>query len=272
MACRTLSKGKAAKEDVEKAEKRTGVIQVWELDLSSYASVKAFTERCKTLPRIDVVLENAGVFFTKFTRTEGHETTITVNVISTFMLALLLLPTLRQSAAKTGSKSFLTIVSSEMHFWTSLPEKKSPNIFAELDNEETADMQNRYSVSKLLEILAMRHLTKSIIKDRYEYPVVINCASPGWCKSELTKDAGLIPSALKALLGRKMEIGSRTLVNATGSVGERSTGEFIYDDAIADTSPLVRSDEGTELAKRVWDEMIEILEKECPGIVRNIQE
>jgi retinol dehydrogenase-12 len=270
IACRTLSKGEAAKKDIEKTEKRTGVLQVWELDLSSFDSVKAFAKRCETLPRLDVCVENAGIASGKFTRAEGHEAHITVNVISTFMLALLLLPTMRRSAAKTGTRPFLTIVTSEVHHWTTLPQKKSPNIFAALDDEKTADMMDRYNVSKLLEILALRHLTRSVIKDRFKYPVVINCVTPGLCKSELVRDMGMAPVVFKKLLGRTVEVGSRTLVNAAGMVGEESTGEYIADDKISDPSPLVRSEEGKELEKRVWEELTAILEKECPGITQNI--
>lgn len=270
IACRTLSKGEAAKQDIEKTEKRTGVVQVWELDLSSYASVKAFAQRCEALQRLDVCVENAGIASGKFTRAEGHETHITVNVISTFMLALLLLPVMRRSTAATETKPFLTIVTSEVHHWTALPQRRSPKIFAALDDEKSADMMDRYNVSKLLEILALRHLTRCIIKNPAEYPVVINCVTPGLCKSELVKDMGLAPVVFKSLLGRTVEVGSRTLVNATGLVGEESAGEYIADDKISDPSPLVRSKEGEELAKRVWDELAVILEDECPGITRNI--
>jgi retinol dehydrogenase-12 len=269
IACRTLSKGEAAKQEIEKSENSSGVLQVWELNLSSYASVKAFAKRCETLPRLDVCVENAGIASGKFTRAEGHEAHITVNVISTFMLALLLLPVMRNSAARTGSRPYLTIVTSEVHFWTTLPQKKSPNIFAELDDEKSADMMDRYNVSKLLEILALRHLTRSVIKDRYKYPVVINCVTPGLCKSELVKDMGMAPVVFKKLLGRTVEVGGRTLINAAG-LGEESTGEYIADDKISEPSPLVRSEEGKELEKRVWDELTMILEKECPGITKNI--
>ena len=46
----------------------------------------------------------------------GNESTITVNVVSTFLLALLILPKLQETAKVHGTKPNLTIVSSEMHF------------------------------------------------------------------------------------------------------------------------------------------------------------
>ncbi|KAF2747429.1 NAD(P)-binding protein [Sporormia fimetaria CBS 119925] len=271
IACRNLSKGEAAKHSIEESENSKGVLQVWELDLSSYASVKAFAKRCETIPRLDSVVLNAGIATGRFQRVEGHEAHIAVNVISTFMLGLLLLPILRRSAATTGSRPFLTIVTSEMHFWTTLPQKKSPNIFAALDQEKGADMMDRYNVSKLLQILVVRHLTRVVIGDRFRYPVVVNCVTPGLCRSELVKDMGLTPVVFKKLLGRTVEMGGRALVNAAGGlVGKESAGEYIADDRISEPSPLVRSEEGAELAKRVWEELVPILERECPGIVAGI--
>ena len=271
IACRTLSKGEAAKKDVEASENRPGVCQVWELDLSSYENVKAFARRVESLPRLDVVVENAGIAQGQFALAEGHERHITVNVISTFLLALLLLPTLRRSAAQTGTKPFLSIVSSEVHHWTTLPQKKSANIFAELDKEASADMSDRYNVSKLLQILALRYLTHTLIPDRYKYPVVINAVSPGLCKTDLVKDMGIAPAVFKTLLGRKSEVGSRTLVNAVSPdiVGhDRSAGEFILDDQIEPPSPLVRGVEGKALEKRVWNELSTILEQIAPGVTQ----
>lgn len=70
------------------------------------------------------------------------------------------------SARKTGGVPFLSLVTSEMHFWTSLPQKNEPRIFEALDRREGADMMDRYNVSRLLEILVFRHLTRKVIADR----------------------------------------------------------------------------------------------------------
>lgn len=69
-----------------------------------------------------------------FQLVEGHERTITVNVISTILLNLLLLSTLRRSArSHPGTKPRLTTVVSEVHGWTKLPEQNSENVLAALD-------------------------------------------------------------------------------------------------------------------------------------------
>lgn len=70
LACRSLKKGQKAAESIENEEHRHGVVEVWELDLGSYESVKAFAKRVDGLKRIDAVVENAGMC----TMTFYHET------------------------------------------------------------------------------------------------------------------------------------------------------------------------------------------------------
>ena len=116
LAVRNTKAGEEAKADIEKSTScAAGTVEVWDLDLASYASVKAFAERASKLPRLDVLLENAGVATYKFAEAEGHERTITVNVISTFLLALLLLPKLKATARQFKTEPRLCIVTSEVH-------------------------------------------------------------------------------------------------------------------------------------------------------------
>ena len=115
LGCRSVEKGEVAKKDIEESTKRTAVVDVWQVDLSSYESVKQFCARVQTLERLDAVIENAGLATPTFEKVEGMESTITVNVISTFLMALLLLPKLRADAFKYNSVPRLTIVASDAH-------------------------------------------------------------------------------------------------------------------------------------------------------------
>jgi NAD(P)-dependent dehydrogenase (short-subunit alcohol dehydrogenase family) len=115
LACRNVQKGEAAKAEIEKSTKAENVVEVWQVDLASYDSVKSFCARAQTLQRLDVVIENAGIATPKFELCEGNESTITVNVISTFLMALLLLPKLRETAEKFNVTPRLTITSSDAH-------------------------------------------------------------------------------------------------------------------------------------------------------------
>ncbi len=143
LAVRNLEKGEAAKKSIEETTGRKNVVDVWHLDLQSYDSVKKFVKRAETLQRLDVVVENAGILAWEFHLAEDNEATITINVVSTMLMALLILPKLRESATKFGITPHLCIVSSEVHFFTSLPERKSENIFQKLNDEKTARMTDR---------------------------------------------------------------------------------------------------------------------------------
>ncbi len=115
LAVRSIAKGKEAARDIETSTNRPGVCEVWELDMMKYESVKKFVEKASKLPRLDVVVENAGVARLKFELVDGVESTVRVNVIATFLLALGLLPVLRKSGTETGNVPRLVIVSSDAH-------------------------------------------------------------------------------------------------------------------------------------------------------------
>lgn len=76
LAVRNLAKGGDAKKHIEAQTGRAGVVEVWELDLASYTSVKAFARRAEGLERLDAVLENAGISAHEFELAEDNECVI----------------------------------------------------------------------------------------------------------------------------------------------------------------------------------------------------
>ncbi len=121
IACRNLDKGNAAR---AKVLARTGLaperVEVWELDLAEFASVKRFAARANRLDRLDILCQNAGIATSKFSKTkDGFETTVQVNGLSTGLLALLTLQSVAKTATlplEAGQKPFKphsTIVGSE---------------------------------------------------------------------------------------------------------------------------------------------------------------
>lgn len=61
--------------------------------------------------------EVIGLQATQFKLVNGYETDISINVISTFLLGLLILPKLQESALKFGIRPTLTIVASDTHYF-----------------------------------------------------------------------------------------------------------------------------------------------------------
>jgi hypothetical protein len=64
------------------------------------------------------------------------EITVQTNVISTFLLALLLLPKLRETTAKLKTVPHLVIVTSEVHHIAAFKERHKEDIYTELSNEK----------------------------------------------------------------------------------------------------------------------------------------
>lgn len=143
LAVRNQEKGEIAKKSIEESTGRLGIVEVWQLDLASYESVKDFAAKAEGLDRLDVVVENAGIVTYQFSIMEDNESTITVNVVSTFLLALLMLPKLRDTAIKFNVLPRLVIVASFVHFLTQLPERQSDNIFETLNKKQEANMSDR---------------------------------------------------------------------------------------------------------------------------------
>jgi NAD(P)-dependent dehydrogenase (short-subunit alcohol dehydrogenase family) len=117
IAVRNISSGQEAKAKIEADTGKANVADVWQLDLASYDSVKAFAKRAVTeLDRIDVLIENAAVAPGQRILAEGHNSAVTVNVLSTFLLAMLLLPKLSETASKYDTVPHITFVSSGVGF------------------------------------------------------------------------------------------------------------------------------------------------------------
>ncbi|CAN8099417.1 unnamed protein product [Discula destructiva] len=268
LAVRNTKAGEEAKAEIEKTTSCAPAtkVEVWKLDLGSYASVQEFAARASAeLDRVDVLCENAGILTNTKTMVEGHESTITVNVVSTFLLALLMLPKLRATARKIARPTTLTIVASEVHAWCKLLERKEDAVLAALDRSE--DMSERYNVSKLLEILIVR----AIAPKMQDGEVVLNMLNPGFCHSELARDSGLGVTMLKMVMARTTEVGSRTLV-AAASAGKASHGKYMTDGLVDDDalSAFAKSEDGQATGQKLWRELAEILEKIQPGVTKNL--
>ncbi|KAL8710974.1 MAG: hypothetical protein Q9220_004573 [cf. Caloplaca sp. 1 TL-2023] len=146
IAVRNTEKGEVAKRSVEES---TGcskeVLEVWPLDLTSYASVKAFAERAsRELERLDVLIANAGMMTQRWQMAEEDEITITTNVTSTFLLGMMLLPKLQETGKRFNVSPRLVVTSSDLHFITTMTEeRKGERIFERLNEEKGANMNDR---------------------------------------------------------------------------------------------------------------------------------
>lgn len=145
LACRTISKGEKAAADITESEHLTkNRVEVWQLDLSNYDSVKAFAKRVEQLDRLDAFIQNAGILTTKYQLEEGEESTITVNVTSATLLGLSVLPKLRESAKKYGVRGRLSFVGSDLQYIAKFKEAEATgSLYDALNDKEKVDMEDR---------------------------------------------------------------------------------------------------------------------------------
>jgi len=190
MAVRNVEKGEAAARDIRSTTScAPDALKVWQLDMSSYASVTAFAERAKAeLPRLDALLANAGMHTEKWRVTEGNEEHITTNVVSTALVSCLLYPKLQETAAKYKTDTHISVTSSDLYFVAGFKERLAPEgqLFATLNDEKKSNIADRYNVSKLLEIYIIREIAATRPYDSHR--VIVNCVPPGCCHSELTRE------------------------------------------------------------------------------------
>ncbi|KAI1826779.1 putative short-chain dehydrogenase [Xylaria intraflava] len=272
LAVRRLDSGEDAKHDIESTTGvRKDTIQVWKLDMASYASIQEFAARVNAeLDRVDIFIANAGVARATFHMAEDNEEGITVNVVSTVLLMLLVLPKMKATAAQLSVRPTFSIVSSGVHGHTQLPQMSAPpgKLFETINDRATAEKYwlEQYPVSKLLQMLFVRAFAQS--HPPSGFPVTINLTNPGLCHSELARDANSWRFRLfKLIVARSMEVGSRTLVYA-GSQGAESHGQYLADCEISNPAPFVTSRDGEEAQARVVTELTAKLEDIKTGVTR----
>lgn len=178
LAVRNEEKGKAAAAKLAAAA-AGATIEVWLLDHSSYDSILAFAERAKGLDRLDIVNLNAAVTFMTqvFNPTTGHDEAIQVNYLSTALLAILLLPIVKEKGQHQGTPGRITFTSSEASAWTKFTEKSTDGpLLAAFDKPNPKlDATDRQWVSKLLGQFLIAKLATEVPSSA----VIINGASPG---------------------------------------------------------------------------------------------
>lgn len=149
IAVRNISKGADAKKSLLSTSSSNVSpiqIEVWPLDLSSSDSVRTFARRASiTLPRVDVLVSNAGVKAHKFALSEdGWESTLQTNVISTCLLAVLMLPKMRETGERFKTLPHLVVVTSDVHYVAKFAERNAKNgLMKALNGQEKFDEMER---------------------------------------------------------------------------------------------------------------------------------
>lgn len=201
---RDAGKGQVALTD---ARERSGndSIEVMELDLASFSSVRDFAHRFAAAhDRLDVLVNNAGVILTKRTETvDGHETTFQVNHLSPFLLTLQL-----RDVLVAGDEARVVNISSTMH-----SSARHGLDFDDLESRRHFRGSEVYARTKLANVL----FTRELARRWRDTGVTANAVHPGFVASGFGKDGdahGLTAVALSLLkpFALDPEQGARTQV------------------------------------------------------------
>ena len=210
-------------------------------DLSSQREVRRVAaEALVRLPRLDVLLNNAGAIFLSNRRSiDGLEMTFALNHIGYFLLTGLLLERLRESAPAR-----IINVSSSSH--------GSPGRFRleDLPNPGRNRGYRAYGRSKLCNILFTYELARRLEGT----DITVNALHPGLVQTNIARNNGLLGRAVNFFIGARgvdADRGAETLVYLAASPEVKGvTGRFFVDCRAVPSSNL-SYDAG--LAARLWE-------------------
>ena len=206
-----------------------GRIEIAYADLASMRAVRALAaEIQRRFERLDVLLNNAGVYMTERRLTEdGLETTFAVNHLAPFLLTHSLRPVLERS-----SPARVVTVSSIAHQSAQLD-------FRNLQGERHFDGYGAYALSKLANVLFTAELARRLGGTG----VTANCLHPGVIDTKLLRK-GFGPG------GAPVERGAETSVFLASDPGvARLSGLYFVNRRPAQPSAAARD---PALARELW--------------------
>ncbi|MEO0732448.1 MAG: SDR family oxidoreductase [Bacteroidota bacterium] len=244
LACRDEAK---AQRTALKIIEATGnhKIDTLPLDLASFSSVRAAAEEfLAEHPKLDVLINNAGVYTDRLELTEdGYELQFGVNHLGHFLLTLSLMPALR--CCRYCSR--IINVSSALHIKGAL---KFDTLKGETGNKKYSGAY-AYAQSKLANVLFTMELDR-----RFGEELTTNCLHPGVVGTRLAnKKAGTLTSTIWTMykpFASKPTQGADTSVYLATSPEVRDVSGRYFDEqqCLRKPSALARNE---QLARRLWE-------------------
>ncbi|KAJ5028622.1 hypothetical protein PSV08DRAFT_219477 [Bipolaris maydis] len=273
IGARDLAKGESTRAGLEARLGRKGQLEVWKLDMMSYDSVEAFASRANDLEHLDIAVLNAGVWRVDYHQSQyGWEEDIQTNTLSTTLLAILLLPKLKQSKQCTGRIPVLEFVNSGLHQKAVVPPevRQKSSVLDHYNKREQHKGQSQYSFSKAFLMYAATKLADEISSG----DVIVTSVCPGWVQTDIGRDhffpgIHILAFLFYFLFMRTPPVGANTVLSATVQ-GEKVHGRFWKSDKIQPIPPCLQGPEMNELRTRVWKEIVAALQKDVPNVTRAI--
>src|SRR5881296_2848843 len=236
MACRSATRGEAARQDIVR-DSGNSKVYLEIVDLASEDSTRSFAEEFKRkYPRLDVLINNAGVYTPHREVTpDGLERTFEVNYLSGFLLTHLLLDLLEKSAP-----SRIVNVSSSAHSGGTIH-------FDDLQGERRYGGFGAYNQSKLAQIL----FTKELARRLQGTGVTVNACHPGVIRTNLGIGGASVVVRFVRMFFKGPAKGAETPIYlATSPDVEGVTGKYFANKRVREPS---RAAQDPDVARRLFD-------------------
>ncbi|MDG2004089.1 MAG: oxidoreductase [Novosphingobium sp.] len=257
MACRNQAKAEAAidqiREDVPSSDLAFIPIDMADLDSAREAALVAAQE-----PRLDVLINNAGVMFPPLEHTkQGFELQWGVNHLAPFALTGLLLPKLAE-----GHRPRIV-------FTASLAHRRGNIAWDDLNAENSYSRTKRYSDSKLANLLHAFELERRLRASGS--PIVTATCHPGFASTDLARHLGAVKFLfpIAGMLFNSAEQGAwPTLQAATGEIesGEYYGPQRLFGTGgVSDVARRSKASRDPQAACRLWEVSVHMTGVE-PGL------
>lgn len=240
LACRNLEEGNKARVDIVQSTGNT-LVEVEHLDLSSLASVRKFANKIiEKEPRLDVLVNNAGVAGIRNKITADNlQLGMQVNHFGPFLLTCLLVELLKKSAP-----SRIVMVSSVLHMFAKF----------DIDNlnfEKWFGMHQVYSYSKLANILTAHVLARKLKGTG----VTVNSLHPGTVLTDIWRRLPGVQKTLFTFIGKhfmknSVEGAQTSIYLAVSEEVEGVSGRYFVDCKVAHMAKAAKDD---DLADKLWE-------------------
>ncbi len=215
-------------------------------DLASLAQVRELAERIKALPRLDMLINNAGaMFFTRQESQDGYEATFAVNHLAPFLLTQLLL----EKLAANGQARIIN-VASNAH------KRAGPLNFADLMSTQKYAAFAVYCRSKLANVL----FTSALARRLTGRGITVNCLHPGVVRTGFGHNSGPLMRIALWIAGRifmiSPEAGAKTIIHLATAEPLLATGEYFVRCAPAPTAAFAQDINAQE---QLWARSCELV-------------
>lgn len=246
MGCRDESKGRSAMARIA-AEFPAADLAFLPLDLADLDSIRRAAQLASAEPRIDVLVNNAGVMLPPLTHTaQGFELQFGVNHLGTFALTGLLLPKLAETP---GSRVVVT---------ASLAHRRGTIPFDDLNAERSYNRWQRYGNSKLANMLFFFELDRRL--RAAGSPIKAIGCHPGVAGTDLMRHMGPLKgiSSVLSLFLNTPEMGAWPTLQAAcdpEALGGDYYGAQQWREMRGPSGKAwrTRRSQRTDLAERLWD-------------------